>query len=79
MNNVKNMILVEPRAFEAMESNQLEKSPLQVAVSELDQEMNKILSRTDLPSSEKVKLYDNVLQRYMVYKNKLDHTIKKFA
>jgi len=41
--------------------------------------MNKILSRTDLPSSEKVKLYDNVLQRYMVYKNKLDHSIKKFA
>ena len=77
MNNVKKMVLVEPRAFEAMKTNPRHKTPLQNALSELDEKMNEILSRSDIPTSEKVKLYSQVLKRYMVYKNKLENTTEK--
>ena len=77
MNNVKKMVLVEPRAFEAMKTNPHHKTPLQNALSELDEKMNEILSRSDIPTSEKVKIYSQVLKRYMVYKNKLENTTEK--
>ena len=71
------MVLVEPRTFEAMKTNPRHKTPLQNALSELDEKMNEILSRSDIPTSEKVKLYSQVLKRYMVYKNKLENTTEK--
>jgi len=77
MNNVKKMVLVEPRVFETMKAKKYENTPIQNVLSELDEEMNKILTRSDLPSSEKIKLYDQVLQRYMVYKDKLNNTVQK--
>jgi len=40
-------------------------------VTDLDTQMNEALSRTDLSTGEKVKLYDQILQRYIVYKEKL--------
>ena len=74
MNNVKKMVLVEPRTFEMMKSSRHEKSLIQNVKSELDAEMNSVISRSDIPTSEKVKLYNQVLQRYMTYKDKSENT-----
>ena len=77
MNNVKKMVLVEPRTFEIMESNRHEKSPIQNIMSELDAEINLVISRSDISTSEKVKLLNQVLQRYMTCKDKLENTTVK--
>ena len=70
MNNVKKMVLVEPQTLEMMKSSRRENSLIQNVMSELDAEMNSVISRSDIPTSEKVKLYNQVLQRYMTYKDK---------
>ena len=74
MNNIKKMILVELQTFEMMKSNRYEKSPIQNVMSELDAEMNSVISSSDIPTSEKVKLYNQVLQRYTTYKGKSENT-----
>ena len=74
MNNVKKMVLVESRTFEMMKSSQHEKSLIQNVMSDVDAEMNSDISRSDIPISEKVKLCNQVLQRYMTYKDKLENT-----
>ena len=74
MNNVKKMVFVEPRTFEMMKSSRHEKPLIQNVMSELDAEMNSVISRSDIPTSEKVKLYNQVLQRYMTYKDKSENT-----
>ena len=73
------MVLVEPKAFEVMKTNSHRKTPLQNALSEVGEKMNKILSQSDIPTTKKVKLlvYSQVLKRYMVYKNKLENTSEK--
>ena len=68
------MVLVEPRTFEMMKSSRHEKSLIQNVMSELDAEMNSDISRSDIPTSEKLKLYNQVLQRYMTYKDKSENT-----
>lgn len=70
--SVKKMVLVEPRFLEAIK-NQSQK-PFQKVMSDLDEEMNAILNQNDLASSEKMKLYNQVLQRYMTYKEKSTST-----
>ena len=74
MNNVKKMVLVEPRTLKMMKSSRHEKSLIQNVMSELDAEMNFHISRSDISTSEKVKLYNQVLQRYMMYKDKSENT-----
>ena len=43
---------------------------LRYLTSSLDAEMNAIISRSDLTDPDKVRLYDQVLQRYNVYREK---------
>ena len=45
--------------------------PLLNAMSSLDAEMNAIISRSDLTEADKVRLCDQVLQRYNVYRETL--------
>ena len=71
MDSVKKMVLVEPRVLEVLKEKKLEQSPLRNAMSSLDAEMNAIISRSDLTDADKVLLYDQVLQRYNVYREKL--------
>ena len=44
--------------------------PKQRVLNQLDREMQAILERQDLPDREKVTMYNQVLQRYLNYKNK---------
>ena len=55
MSNVKKMVVVESRTCEMMKSSRHEKSLIQNVMSELDAEMNSVFSRSDIPTSEKVK------------------------
>ena len=57
-----------------MKSSRHEKPLIQNVMSELDAEMNSVISRSDIPTSEKVNLYNQVLQRYMTYKDKSENT-----
>jgi len=71
MDSVKKMVLVEPRVLEVLKEKKHEQSLLRNAMSSLDAEMNAIISRSDLTDVDKVLLYDQVLQRYNVYREKL--------
>ena len=71
MESVKKMMLVDPRVLANLKESNTPQLPLVKVVSDLDTQMNEVLARTDLSTSEKVRLYDQILQRYMVYKEKL--------
>jgi len=71
MDSLKKMVLVEPRVLEILKEKKHEQSLLLNAVSSLDAEMNAFISRSDLTDADKVRLYDQVLQRYNVYREKL--------
>jgi len=71
MESVKKIILVDPRVLANMKQSNTPQPPLVKVVSDLDTQMNEALTRTDLSTSEKLRLYDQILQRYMVYKEKL--------
>ena len=68
---MKTLVLFEPRVLEVLKEKKHEQSPLLNAMSCLDAEMNVIFSRSDLTDADKVLLYDQVLQRYNVYREKL--------
>jgi len=66
MGSVKKMMLVDPRVLSNMKESNTPQLPLVKVVSDLDTQMNEVLARTDLSTSETVKLYDKTLQRYIV-------------
>jgi len=68
MEYAKKMALVEPRLLEGLQWQQQQfQTPLGKAMSSLDGDMQDILARHDVPQDEKVKLYNQILQRYVTY------------
>ena len=68
MEHAKKMALVEPRLLESLQWQQQEfQTPMSKAMSTLDSDMQGILSRHDVPPDEKVKLYNQTLQRFINY------------
>ena len=63
----KEMHLVDPKMLERLMTPS---EPKQRVLNQLDREMQAILERQDLPDREKVNMYNQVLQRYLNYKNK---------
>ena len=62
------MALVDPRLLEGLQQHQQQfQTPIMKAMSSLDGDMQGILSRHDVAPDEKVKLYNQVLQRYINY------------
>lgn len=71
MEYAKKMALVEPRLLENLQAQQqISHMPMVKAMSFLDQDMEEVLSRHDLGTDEKVKRYNQVLQRYVNYEDK---------
>jgi len=64
------MMLVDPRFLSNMKEGNTQQPPLAKVVSNLDTQMNEVLTRTDLSASEKMKVNEQILQRYIVYKDK---------
>ena len=62
------MHLVDPRIIEQQIAMQ-PLNPLQKSINQLDIEMRAILDRQDISDREKVMLYNQVLQRYLEYKD----------
>jgi len=71
------MVLVKPRVLEVLKEKKHEQSPLLNVMSSLDAEMNAIISRSDLTDVDKVRLYDQVLQRYNAHRENLINTPNK--
>ena len=65
------MMVADPRVLSNMKERNTPQLPLVKVVSDLDTQMNEVLARTELSTSEKVKLYDQTLQRQIVQKEKL--------
>ena len=65
MEHAKKMALVEPRLLESF-IHQPQSLTLK-SMTTLDKEMEDVLGRQDLPADVKVKLYNQVLQRYNTY------------
>jgi len=61
MESVKKMVLVDPRVLTNVKESNTPQPPLVKVVSDLDTQMNDVLARTDLSTSEKVRLYDQIL------------------
>ena len=57
---MKKMILVDPNSY---------RKPMQKEMSKLDEEMSQILN-SDLEESEKIKQYNQVLQKYLSLKER---------
>ena len=71
MEYAKKMALVEPRLLEGLQFHQqLTHMPMVKAMSTLDHDMEGVLSQQDLGVDEKVKQYNQVLQRYVNYEDK---------
>jgi len=68
MGSVKKMMLVDPCVLANMKESNTPQPPLVKVVSDLDTQMNEVLARTDLSTSDKVRLYDQILQRYIIYR-----------
>jgi hypothetical protein len=70
MEYAKKMALVEPRLLDGMQWQQQQlQNPMGKAMSSLDGDMQEVLTRPTISPGEKVKLYHQVLQRYMNYKD----------
>ena len=63
----KVMHLVDPKQWQRMDQMM---TPIQRTITRLDEEMESILNRTNLSDSEKVTLYNQVLQRYLEYQER---------
>ena len=50
--------------------------PLTAQVNQLDSEMNSLLKRQDMTQDEKVKLYDQTLQRYLTYDKRMQKPVR---
>ena len=61
------MHLVNPKQYQRMDHMM---TPIQRTISRLDEEMENILRRSDINDSEKITLYNQVLQRYLEYQER---------
>ena len=68
MENVKRLVLVPEHMVDTPKKALV--PPLTAQVNQLDSEMNSLLKRQDMTQDEKVKLYDQTLQRYLTYYDK---------
>lgn len=70
------MALVEPRLLESLQSqHQHHHQPrdmLDNKLCELDQAMQDILNQKEVPQEEKLKLYNHILQKYLLYNKKVE-------
>ena len=64
----KVMNLVDPRLLERLVPT-APVNPLHKTISTLDQDMDNILQRQDLVDADKVRLYNQVLQKYLEYQD----------
>ncbi len=66
------MALVEPRVLEKLQQQQQFSRPtiVESALNNLDQEMQDILSRTDISSEDKLDQYNKTLHKYLMYDRK---------
>ena len=63
----KVMHLMDPRVMEQMSMGMAPVNPTHRSIATLDQDMQTILSKTALTDDEKVREYNQVLQRYLEY------------
>ena len=63
MEHVKRLVLVSEHMADTPKKALV--PPLTAQVNQLDSEMNGLLKRQDITRDEKVKLYDQTLQRYL--------------
>ncbi len=72
MEFTKKMALVEPRLLDALQLQQQQQVlqyPALKALSSLDRELQDVLNQQHLTTDEKVKQYNQVLQRYVTYED----------
>ena len=76
MEYAKKMALVEPRLLESLQQQQQQschdhqpRDMLEQNICQLDQAMQQILERKDISQEEKLKLYHQILQKYLLYKD----------
>ena len=82
MEYAKKMALIEPRLLESLQQQQQQHQPschdhrpqgmLEEKLCQLDQAMQHILDRKDVSQEEKLKLYHQNLQKYLLYKDKAE-------
>ncbi len=72
MNYTKKMALVDPRMIQHMQSQaHVTENPTETKMCQLDQDMQAILNQHDLPTKQKMVLYNEVLQKYLFFQDKL--------
>ena len=67
------MLLVEPKLLEGLQQHHVVRNPTVKSMTRLDDEMQSILQRDDLSMEEKVKAYQQKLQRFLVYDDKYEN------
>ena len=78
MEYAKKMALIEPRLLESLQQQQQSchdhqpQGMLEEKLCKLDQAMQHILDRKDVSQEEKLKLYHQILQKYLLYKDKVE-------
>ena len=79
MEYAKKMALIEPRLLESLQQQQQQschdhqpQSMLEQKLCQLDQAMQQVLDRKDVSQEEKLKLYHQILQKYLLYKDKVE-------
>ena len=78
MEYAKKMALIEPRLLESLQQQQQSchdhqpQGMLEEKLCQLDQAMQHILDRKDVSQEEKLKLYHQSLQKYLLYKDKVE-------
>lgn len=73
MEYAKKMVLVDPRLMDSLQKPQSHTSTIvEGALNKLDMDMKEILNRPDLSEGDKVTMYNQVLQRYLTYQNKIE-------
>ena len=80
MEYAKKMALIEPRLLESLQQQHQQQSchdhqaqgMLEEKLCQLDQAMQQILDRKDVSQEEKLQLYHQILQKYLLYKDKVE-------
>ena len=79
MEYAKKMALIEPHLLESLQQQQQQschdhqpQGMLEEKLCQLDQAMQHILDRKDVSQEEKLKLYHQSLQKYLLYKDKVE-------
>ena len=77
MEHAKKMALVEPRLLNSLQKQQHShdyqpQGMLKNELCRLDQAMQEVLDRKDVTQEEKLNLYHQILQKYLLYKDKVE-------